>query len=211
MQRQAVAHVAHLALFVQILVLAVAQVSLLGIGEGEIGVVLVVVAVVQDLDLGFLHGCKDRRGSLHADFRLHFEGFAFGGAADGDQLGEHRLLACDQEGVDALGVFLRPGLRRALSSRVSQLLLAHQPLAVDHHIGDIAGFGGIHQLGVDPVVVAAEARRIVQRGRYPPGSGRRACRSRASRSGRRCAAPWLPGGLPCSARLRRAAPWGHWL
>ena len=149
-QRQAVAHVGDLAVGVDELVLAVAQLALVGVVQGEVGVILVVVALVQDLDLGPAQRCQHGGRIGEPDLGLHLEALLLHRAADGDQLGEHRLLARDQEGVDAAGVVLRPG-RAVRLVEGEQLPVAHQPRPFTITSVTSWALAGVDQLGVDPV------------------------------------------------------------
>ena len=96
------------------------------------------------------------------DLDLHFEGLLFHGSAERNQLGEDGLLTFHQEGIDPAGEGGRLAQEFLLLER-EKLVIAHQPLSVDHHVAHVGGFGRIDNLRIDVVGRTAESGRVVQR------------------------------------------------
>ena len=63
--------------------------------------------------------------------------------------------------VDAAREVIGGRTKRVLVER-EQAALAHQPLAVAHHVDDVARFAGIHELRVNGVRIATESRHVVR-------------------------------------------------
>ncbi len=160
-QGQARTRIDDLAFWINEIIFAEAQPPLIGIVEHEILVELAVMLVGVDLDLGSLQVLDDGGWLCHFDLDLHLERFLFHRAAQRDQFRKHRLFAFGQEGVDLCGEFACLSEQFLFVQR-QQLMVAHQPYAIDHHVGHISGFGCKNQLCVGILRVASEARRVVQ-------------------------------------------------
>ncbi len=124
---------------------------------------MLVVFVCCDLDLRSLHILDDDVWFCYFDLDLHLERLLLHRAAQRDQLGQHRLFACDQESIDLFRQFTRL-LEEFRFIQRKQFMVAHQPLPIDHHIRYISGFGSKDQLGVGIQRIPFEARRVVQGG-----------------------------------------------
>ncbi len=158
---QAGTDVVNFALIVYKMILTDAQAALFGVIKEEIGVVFAVVTLAQNFDLRAVQqGLED--GLLVADghLGLHLETLFLGGAADGDELGQNRLLAGGEEGVNLAGVFHAAGQDLCFVEG-EQFAAAHDPLAVNHHVGYVGGFGGVNDLRIGSVGVAAEEGGVV--------------------------------------------------
>src|SRR5574341_1810464 len=88
-QGQARARHGNVAPLVEEVVLAIAQAPLGRIVEAEIGIMLFVMTVADDLDLWPLQSLDDGTFVRDLDLDLHLERLLFHRAAQGDQLGEN--------------------------------------------------------------------------------------------------------------------------
>ena len=98
-----------------------------------------------------MHGIAHGLGILDLDLDLYLEGLLFHRAAERNQFGEDGLFALHEEGIDSERAREAASRSSSFSCEREQLMIAHEPLSIDHHVAHVGGLGRIHNLRIDVV------------------------------------------------------------